>query len=142
MSKPEQAREGTTIARRGRRRDAEQNCEAFAVLEEIEGPLGPETFSVSFTEPRLTRRCRGRGSDQVTQWFVDGLPVASRSAADIAVLLPPHPDAVPPTPRPASPEDKEALNRFIRALAIANAREDHAREMAERAKAARPPDER
>ncbi len=104
------------------------------------GHSAPETLSRSKRDPRLTHRVRGFGASQTHQWYVDGLPVRSRDAADAALLLPPPPGTEPP-PRPEpSPEDIEALLRFIRALAIADARRDHAAEMAERAKAARPPD--
>lgn len=124
------------MPRRGGKRSADPTCEAWAVLEEVDGPHGPDILSVSFIERRLTRRCRGRGDDRTTEWFVDGLPVASREAADAALLSPPAPGAEPPTLRPAPPDAQDALQRFLQALAVAQARRDHEAEMAERARAA------
>ena len=129
------------MARRGKRQDQERDYEAYAVLEETEGPHGPERLSRSIKDPRLTHRCRGLGAAQTHEWFVDGLPVASREAARATLLLPPPPGAEPPKPLELSPEGKEALQRLVRALAIADARRDHEAEMAERAKGSHPPDD-
>ena len=128
------------MARRGRKRGEEPGCHVFLVIEEANGPLGPERLSRSTRDPRLTHRVRGFGASQTHEWFVDGLPVTSREATDAALLLPPPPGTEPP-PRPEpSAEDREALRRFIQALAIDDARRDHKAEMAKRAKAVRPSD--
>lgn len=125
----------SSMARRTRKHTGEPRVEAFAVIAEVEGPSGPETLSRSIQNPRLTQRTIGRGATEITEWFVDGLLMSSREAADVALRLHPPPGAEEPPQRGLSAEALEALLPIARALAIADARRDHARDMADRLEA-------